>query len=115
MRTWTADSDASPRAAWALPSRPDAGPAWAPHLRGAWGLGGPEVRAGALGAARLLGVIPVSAGISAKDNGRSWAWRGGPAVLMPRVIERESGCTVAIDLRAGPLEPALAVVYGPII
>src|SRR4051794_29411046 len=115
MRTWTADSYASPRAAWALLSRPDAWPAWAPHLRGAWGLGEPEVRAGALGAARLLGVIPIPAQITAKDDGRSWTWRVGPVVLVHRVIERPRGCTVAIDMRAGPLEPALAAAYGPII
>src|SRR3954454_21916316 len=99
MRTWTADSEASPRAAWALLSHPRAWPAWAPHLRGAWGLGEPEIREGAGGAARLLGVMPVPAKITAKAE-RSWTWRVGPATLVHRVEPRAAGCTVAIDLRA---------------
>src|SRR5215208_2454846 len=104
MRTWTAESEASPRAAWALLARPGAWPEWAPHLRGAWGLGSPEVRVGATGAARLLGVVPVPARITAKREGESWTWRVGPVELVHRVIGRERGCTVAIDLRApGPL------------
>jgi ligand-binding SRPBCC domain-containing protein len=64
MRSWSADSSAPPSVAWALLSRPDAWPAWSPHVRGAWGLGDGEVRAGAHGAARLLGVVPVPARIT---------------------------------------------------
>src|SRR4051794_1497912 len=76
---------------------------------------GDWARPGAFGAARLLGVIPVPAKITAK-SGRSWTWPVGPATLAHRVIDRERGCTVAIDLRApGPLEPLLAATYGPII
>ena len=115
MRTWTADSSASPEVAWALLARPDAWSSWAPHVRGAWGLGSPEVRQGAFGAARLLSVIPVPAKITAKDE-RSWSWRVGPAVLAHRVVTAPGGCLVAIDLRApGPLEPLLAATYGPVI
>ena len=115
MRTWTAPSDAEPEVAWALLSRPDAWSSWAPHLRGAWGLGSPEVRAGAVGAARLFGVIPVPAKITAKSD-RSWTWRVGPAVMTHRVVARGAGSVVAVDLRApGPLEGAIAAAYGPII
>jgi hypothetical protein len=75
----------------------------------------PEVRAGAFGFVRLLGVVPVPARITAKDE-RSWAWRVGPMTLVHRVHPRAGGCTVAIDLLApGPLEPALAATYGPVI
>jgi hypothetical protein len=116
MRTWTADSEASPEAAWALLARPEAWPAWAPHIRGAWGLGSPEVREGALGAARLLGVVPIPARITAKREGESWTWRVGPVELVHRVSERAGGCTVAIDLHApGPLEAVVAAGYGPVI
>ena len=115
MRTWTAQSDASPAAVWALLARPRAWPSWAPHVRGAWGLGEPEVRAGALGAVRLLGVIPVPARITSKRDGSSWTWRVGPVELVHRVVPHERGCTVAIDLHAGALEPALAATYGPVI
>ena len=106
MRTWTAESAAPPAVAWALLARPDAWSSWAPHVRGAWGLGTPEVRQGAFGAARLLSVIPVPAKITAKGE-RSWSWRVGPAVLAHRVVTAPGGCLVAIDLRApGPLERA---------
>ena len=43
-------------------------------MRGAWGLGEPEVQAGNWGDARLFGAVPVPARITAKDAGRSWAW-----------------------------------------
>jgi hypothetical protein len=115
MRTWTADSDAPPQIAWALMARPGIWSSWAPHLRGAWGLGAPEVQVGAVGAARLLGVLPVPAKITAKSE-RSWTWQVGPAEMVHRVQERPGGCVVAIDLRApGPLEGVLAATYGPVI
>jgi hypothetical protein len=115
MRTWTADSEATAPVAWALMARPGAWSAWAPHVRGAWGLGTPEVRAGAVGAARLLGVIPVPAKITAKSE-RSWTWRVGPALMTHRVVAQGSGSVVAVDLSApGPLESALAATYGPVI
>ena len=96
-------------------ARPATWSAWAPHVRGAWGLGSPEVRAGAVGAARLFGVIPVPAKITAKSE-RSWTWQGGPAEMTHRVVEQGAGSVVAVDLRApGPLEGAIAAAYGPVI
>jgi polyketide cyclase/dehydrase/lipid transport protein len=115
MRTFTAESSASPQAAWALLAQPAEWSAWAPHIRGAWGLGSPEVREGARGFVRLLGVVPVPARITAKGE-RSWTWRVGPMTLVHRVEPRAKGCAIAIDLSApGPLEPALAATYGPVI
>jgi hypothetical protein len=98
-------------------SRPARWHEWAPHLYGAWGLGG-EVRAGDAGAARLLGAVPVPVRITAVDAPRSWTWRVGALVEMDhRVTARQGGgCTVAIDLRApAPLEAGLALAYGPVI
>ena len=115
MRTWTAESDAPATIAWALMARPGAWSSWAPHVRGAWGLGVPEVEEGAVGAARLFGVLPVPAKITAKSE-HSWTWRVGPALMVHRVEPRPDGCVVAIDLTApGPIEPALAATYGPVI
>ena len=116
MRTWTADSAAPPEAAWALLARPDAWSSWAPHVRGAWGLGSPEVRKGAFGAARLLGVIPVPAKITAKGE-RSWTWRVGPVELAHRVDPApwrlpSSRSTCAHPGRSSAL---LAATYGPVI
>jgi Polyketide cyclase / dehydrase and lipid transport len=119
MRTWTATSTAPPEAAWPLLSRPAAWPTWAPHLGGAWRLGSPEVRLGAVGAARLAGVIPVPARIVGKQPGRSWTWRVGLGLveMVHRVEPRaDGGSTVAIDVLAPPpVEKALAAAYGPII
>jgi hypothetical protein len=117
MRTFTAATAAPPAVAWSLIARPDDWRRWSPHVRGAWRLGEPEVRRGARGAARLLGVVPVPARIVAKREGRSWTWRVGAVEMVHRVEPRAGGgATVAIDLRApGPLEPALALAYGPLI
>ena len=116
MRTWTADTVAAPEAVWRLLARPGAWHVWAPHVRGAWGLGDPEVRVGASGAARLLGVVPVPARITVKQAGRSWTWRVGVATMAHRVEPHAGGSRVAIDLSApGPVEPILAATYGPVI
>ncbi len=115
MRTWTADSEAAPSTAWTLLSRPELWHEWAPHVRGAWGLGSPEVREGATGAARLLGVVPIPARISDKRDGESWTWRVGPVELVHEVTPRAGGCTITIDMHAGALEPALAATYGRVI
>ena len=117
MLTYEAACAVPARDAWPYLARPALWSAWAPHLRGAWGLGDPEVEAGARGAARLLGIVPVPARIVAKDPERSWTWRVGPATLVHRVAPAPGGgSTVAIDLEAPPaLEAALAVTYGPVI
>ena len=120
MLTYEAESAATPDDAWALMARPALWSRWAPHLRGAWGLGEPEVEPGARGAARLLGVVPVPARILAKDDAgpaRSWTWRVGPATLVHRVAPgRRGGSLVAVDITAArPVEAALAVTYGPLV
>lgn len=99
-------------AAWALMARPARWPEWAPHLRGAWGLGEPEVEPGRTGAARLFGVVPVPARITAKTAGSEWTWQVGLVRMRHRV---EPG-RVAIDVEApGALESAVAATYGPVI
>lgn len=119
MTTYEADSAASPDRVWALIARPAEWSRWAPHVRGAWGLGDPEVQVGRRGAIRLLGVVPVPATITAKRPGRSWTWKVGPVELVHRVEAapgRGGGSRVAVDLDApGPLGPALAATYGPLV
>jgi hypothetical protein len=102
--------------AWRLMAQPARWHEWAPHVRGAWGLGTPEVAAGRAGFARLFGAVPVPARIVAKEAGRSWTWQVGPVRMVHRVAPAAGGCTVAIDLSApGPLEPVVAATYGPVI
>jgi hypothetical protein len=118
MRTFSATSAAPPEATWRLLSRPDDWARWSPHLRGAWGLGDEEVEKGALGAARLLGVIPVPARVTGK-RGRTWTWRVGLGMVeMVHRVEPadDGGSIVSIDLLAPrPLEDVVAVAYGPLI
>ncbi len=112
MITFEERTRATTSAAWALMARPERWPEWAPHVRGAWGLGSPEVEAGRTGAARLMSVVPVPARITAKTPGRDWTWQVGPV----RMRHRAEPGLVAIDLEApGPLEPAVAALYGPVI
>ncbi len=114
--TYSAFSHASPAQAWALVSEPERWSEWAPHLRGAWGLGRPEVEQGRSGAARLLGVVPVPAKITDKKPSRSWAWRVGPVTMDHIVRAAPGGCEIAVEMRAAmPLEVALRASYGPVV
>jgi hypothetical protein len=116
MLRYAHSSSAPPAAAWSLLARPDRWPEWAPHLRGAWGLGSPEVVTGRTGAARLLGVVPVPARIVAKQPGRSWEWQVGPVRMDHRVEPDGDGCRVVVEMRAAaPVEAALALTYGPLV
>jgi hypothetical protein len=90
---------------------------WAPHIRGAWRLGAPEVQVGRVGLVRLLGAPVIPARITRKRTGRLWAWKVGPVELTHRVEPRRGGgSTVAVDIAApGPVEAALAKTYGPLV
>lgn len=117
MLSYTAHSGGPPEAVWALMARPVLWSTWAPHLRGAWGLGDPEVREGARGAVRLLGVLPVPARIIDVRPPTSWTWRVGPATLVHRVVpDGDGGSHVGVDISAArPVEAVLAVSYGPLV
>jgi Polyketide cyclase / dehydrase and lipid transport len=118
MLRYEARSAADAVTAWALVAEPARWHEWAPHLRGAWGLGAPEVQRGARGAARLLGVLPVPARVTAVADGHSWTWAVGGVELDHRVDTHPSGngCVVGVDLRASPaVEALLRVTYGPVV
>lgn len=117
MLTYEAESPAPAEQVWPLIARPDRWHEWAPHVRGARGLGDGEVEPGRRGAAKLLGVVPVPVEVTAKVDGRCWAWRVGPVSLVHRVRPRsDGGCVVGVDVHApAPLEPAVALTYGPVI
>jgi hypothetical protein len=109
-------SDASAERAWELVARPQRWHEWAPHVRGARGLGSPEVEAGARGAVLLLGGVPVPVRITDKRPGRSWSWRVGVLEIAHRVEPRGRGCSVAVELR-GPAAVVLPLrfTYGPLV
>ena len=114
--TYAATSRADPETVWALLARPDRWREWAPHVRGAWGLGAPEVAGGRSGAVRVFPAIPVPIRIVAKEPRRSWTWRIGPVTIAHRVEPRGEHSLVAVDLDApAGLEAVLAVSYGPLV
>lgn len=116
MLRYEATSAAPVEECWSLLARPDRWHEWSPHLRGAWGLGAPEVREGARGAARLLWAVPVPAVITDVEPGRSWTWRVGPVTFVHHVAPAPggSGTVVGTDLSAPPpVEALLRVSYGP--
>ena len=117
MLRYEARSDADPATAWALVAEPARWHEWSPHVRGAWGLGEPEVRRGARGAARLLGVIPIPARVTAVADGHSWTWSVGLMELDHRVDpDGAGGSIVGVDIRAAPaVEAVLRVTYGPVV
>ena len=118
MLRYEAHADADPDTVWALLACPTRWNSWAPHVGGAWGLGWPQVREGAVGAVRLFGVVPVPARISRVNPGESWAWQVG-LVTIDHLVEPlpdGQGTIVAVSIDApAPLEAALARTYGPVM
>lgn len=119
MLRYEARSAADPATAWSLVAEPARWHEWSPHVRGAWGLGDGEVQRGARGAARLLGVVPIPAKVTAVAEGHSWTWAVGLMELDHRVDpapDGEGGSVVGVDLRASPaVEAVLRVTYGPVV
>lgn len=115
MLRYDAQTEAGPDTVWTLLACPTRWSEWAPHVQGAWGLGWPQVREGAIGAVRLLGVVPVPARISRVNPGESWAWQIG-LVTVDHIVEElpdHEGSIISVVVDApGPLEPALARTYG---
>ncbi|MBO9533137.1 MAG: SRPBCC family protein [Solirubrobacteraceae bacterium] len=109
-------SSADPEVAWALLSEPARWREWAPHLRGASGLGSPAVEGSALGVAWLAGLVPVPVRVELVERSAErshWEWKAGVVHFDHAVRPLPGGrCSVSITLRAPwPLERALAVSY----
>ena len=116
MLSYEATSAAPPAEVWSLLAEPKRWHEWSPHVRGAWGLGAPEVREGARGAARLLWAVPIPAVVTEVRPGSSWSWKVGPVTLVHHVRPAASGTgsVVGTDLVSTPaLEALLRVSYGP--
>ena len=96
-------------------ARPEQWARWAPHVRGGRGLGEPEVRAGARGAAMLLGVLPVPARILGKEAGRSWSWLVGPLTIEHRVEPIEHGCEIVFEAGAARDLRVVTALYAPVM
>jgi hypothetical protein len=116
MLRFQAVSAAPPAAVWSLLAEPERWSAWAPHIRGAIGLGSPEVELGRRGVV-LVGLwAPVPARVSAKVAGGSWDWQTGPLTVHHAVEPHPDGSLIRLELHApAPLEAVLRVTYGPLI
>lgn len=102
--------------AWRLTAEPAQWHRWAPHIRGASGLGEPEVEAGRFGFIVLASGLRVPARITDKQAAQSWDWRVGPVEMRHGVEARSDGCEVRVELSAAaPVELALRTSYGPLI
>lgn len=113
-----AGSDASREQLWELLARPERWREWAPHVRGASGLGSPEVTEGKRGRVSLLGLELVPATVLRVDPGRSWSWRVGPLELRHAAEAPSPGSGSAsiavVELRGhGLAGRALALAYAP--
>jgi hypothetical protein len=109
-------SPATPSTAWQLLAQPARWSAWAPHIRGAIGLGSPEVELGRRGVALVGLLAPVPVHVTAKSDGEYWDWTTGLLRIRHRVEPVGDGCRVSIEVHApGPVEPLVAATYGPVI
>jgi hypothetical protein len=114
--TYVATSTGSAQVAWRLMAEPQQWHRRAPHIRGASGLGEPEVEAGRRGSVVLVSGLRVPARITAKQDGHTWDWRVGPVDMRHEVVERANRCELRVELRGPALvELAVRAGYGPLI
>lgn len=73
------------------------------------------MRAGARGAAMLLGVLPVPAKILHKEAGRSWSWLVGPLTIEHRVEPVDQGCEIVFEGGAARNLRVVATLYAPVM
>ncbi len=101
---------------WELIARPDLWSEWSPHVRGAEGLGSPEVSEGARGSVVLRGGLRLGAEITEVTPGSSWSWRAAGLDIHHRVAPSGSGSRLEFEVasRGGP-RSALALAYAPVV
>ena len=110
------ECSAAPEVLWRLVARPDRWHRWSPYVRGAEGLGEPEVEPGARGKVVLKGGLTLPAEIIEVDPGRSWSWRVGGIVVDHVVSPAPGGSRLEMPVEAAsaPWSPA-AFAYGPVV
>ncbi len=111
------ECEASPDRLWSLVARPDRWHEWSPHVRGAEGLGSPEVEAGAKGKVVLRGGVRVPAEITEVVPGESWSWRVGGIVVDHVVAPSGTGgssLAMPVESTGGPWGLA-AALYAPFV
>jgi hypothetical protein len=97
---------------WSLIARPARWHEWSPYVRGAEGLGEPEVEAGALGAVVLRGGIRIAAEILEVVPGASWTWQVKGLRVRHEVEPTSRGCHLSMTPEgSGPVWGPAALVY----
>jgi uncharacterized protein YndB with AHSA1/START domain len=81
---------------WSLLAEPRRWREWSPYVRGAEGLGEPEVEAGGRGKVVLLGGVRIDAEILAVVPGRSWTWQVAGLRVRHEVEPTASGARFAM-------------------
>lgn len=110
------ESIAPPERVWDLIARPGRWPEWSLYVRGAEGLGDPEVEAGAKGRVILAGGIKVPAEIIAVKPGRSWSWKVGGIIVDHQVEATSQGSRLSMPVEAARSAwSPLALVYAPVV
>jgi hypothetical protein len=107
---------ARPARLWELVARPDLWSRWSPYVRGAEGLGSPEVEQGARGKVVLRGGIRVPAEILEVSPGRSWSWQVGGIVVHHIVTPAPGGSRLVMSVEPnGTLWTPAALAYAPVV
>jgi uncharacterized protein YndB with AHSA1/START domain len=107
---------ATPARLWELVARPDLWSRWSPYVRGAEGLGSPEVEQGARGKVVLRGGIRVPAEILEVSPGRSWSWRVGGIIVNHIVSPAPGGSRLTMPVKSdGRLWTPAALAYAPFV
>jgi len=110
------ECSATPARLWELVARPDLWNRWSPYVRGAEGLGSPEVRQGAKGRVVLRGGIKVPAKILKVTPGESWSWQVGGVVVDHIVTPAPGGSRLVMSVESnGTLWAPAALAYAPVV
>ncbi|HEX6587006.1 MAG TPA: SRPBCC family protein [Solirubrobacterales bacterium] len=116
MPVHAVECKAPPERVWALSARPQRWGEWSPHVRGAEGLGSPEVTAGARGHVVLRGGLRLPARIAEVAPGESWSWQVGGLHVRHSVRAAGAGSRIehAVEGSSAPWSLA-ARAYAPIV
>ncbi len=106
------ETEAPAAEVWSLLAEPTRWHEWSPYVRGAEGLGEPEVQAGATGKVLLLGGVRLDAEILEVVPGRSWTWRLGGLHVRHEVESTSRGTRLSMTpAGSGPLWGPTALLY----
>lgn len=106
------ETEAPAAAVWSLLAEPARWREWSPYVRGAEGLGEPQVEAGARGKVILLGGSRLDAEILEVVPGSSWTWRVGGLRVRHDVEPTPTGTRLSMTPEGdGPLWGPAALIY----